>query len=74
MIALSEYILNGDTAQLRKAKLYIRIVLSFIIGAIISAEVQKYIGTYAILVAAMILVLIFIFYSILIYRREHTVE
>ncbi len=74
VIALSEYILNGDTAQLRKAKLYIRIVLSFIIGAIISAEVQKYIGTYAILVAAIILVLIFIFYSILIYRREHTVE
>ncbi|MEB6209499.1 YoaK family protein [Staphylococcus pasteuri] len=74
VIALSEYMLNRDKAPLRKAQLYIRIVLSFIIGAIVSAEVQLFLGTYAILVAATILIVIFIFYSSLIYRREHTAE
>ena len=61
VIALSEYMLNRDKAQLRKAQLYIRIVLSFIIGAIVSAEVQLFLGTYAILVAATILIVILYF-------------
>ena len=73
MIALSEFIINKDKVQLSKSLLYIRIVISFVVGAIISA-LQKYMGIYTILIAAFILISVLIFYSFLIYRRERNIQ
>ncbi|CQD32952.1 DUF1275 family protein [Staphylococcus capitis] len=74
MIALSEFIINKDKVQLSKSLLYIRIVISFVVGAIISALLQKYMGIYTILIAAFILISVLIFYSFLIYRRERNIQ
>lgn len=74
VIALSEFIINKDKVQLSKSLLYIRIVISFVVGAIISALLQKYMGIYTILIAAFILISVLIFYSFLIYRRERNIQ
>lgn len=74
MIALSEFIINKDKVQLSKSLLYIRIVISFVVGAIISALLQKYMEIYTILIAAFILISVLIFYSFLIYRRERNIQ
>ncbi|HCG74214.1 MULTISPECIES: YoaK family protein [Staphylococcus] len=74
VVALSEYMINKDKVQLSKSLLYIRIVISFVVGAIVSALLQKFMGIYTILIAAIILLGVLIFYSFLIYRRERNIQ
>lgn len=66
--------INKDKVQLSKSLLYIRIVISFVVGAIVSALLQKFMGIYTILIAAIILLGVLIFYSFLIYRRERNIQ
>lgn len=74
VLAWSQYYFDKDTNQREPALNYSLLVVSFALGAIISALLQKILKNYTLLVAAGLLILINAFYGYLIYRRHEAWE
>lgn len=74
VLAWSQYYFDKDPNQKEPAGNYSLLVVSFASGAIISALLQKVLGQYTLLVAAVFLVVINAFYGYLVYKRHEAWE
>lgn len=70
VLAWSQYYFDKDINQKEPALNYSLLVVSFASGAVISALLQKMLGSHTLLVAAGLLILINAFYGYLIYKRH----
>ncbi len=60
---LDNFIITKDIKYFKKAALYYGIIVTFILGAVLESFLIKWIGTYAILISSLLLLITFIFMS-----------
>lgn len=70
IISLVEYLYHRDDTNLTSAKIYFELVLGFSLGAVVSAELQKWFFLKTIWIVPLLLLLIGGYYAYLIYLRE----
>lgn len=72
--AITSYGLTRDKKELETAVVYFELVLSFALGAIASALLQKIMFTTTIIVAAILVIIVGSYYTYLLYLRERYLD
>ena len=70
MISLGEYVMHRKSEDKRSVFIYAVLVISFVAGGIASALLQKILGLYTILIAAVILAVTAGIYALMLIERE----